>query len=169
MVEIRPEQPDDYAAVYRVNSLAFEREDEAQLVEKLRAHSGAHISLVAIKDKAVVGHIFFSPVTISPQISDLAAVGLAPMAVLPEFQNQKIGSALVEAGLRECAARGYEAVFVLGHADYYPRFGFVVAKTKGFKCEYEVPDEAFMVAELNPGALEKHSGTVKYRPEFAEV
>jgi putative acetyltransferase len=168
MMIIRDETPEDYAAVYRVNALAFGREGEAVLVERLRA-AHAHISLVAVEGERVVGHIFFSPVSVESEGAAFEAVGLAPMAVLPEFQNQGVGSRLVRRGLEECERRGHEVVFVLGHPDYYPRFGFAPARAKGLSCEYPVPDEVFMVAELRPGALGGRTGLVRYRPEFAEV
>ena len=166
LMKIRPETENDFAQVYRVNALAFESEAEAKLVEKLRAVE-PQISLVAETGGEIVGHIFFSPVTLDGEATDF--LGLAPMAVLPEFQNQQIGSKLVEEGLRIARERGFTAVFVLGHARYYPRFGFSTARLKGFTCEYEVPDDVFMALELAGGALAGKKGLVKYRPEFAEV
>ncbi|HLM56081.1 MAG TPA: N-acetyltransferase [Pyrinomonadaceae bacterium] len=168
MIIIRAEAPEDYAAVRRVNALAFGREGEAALVDKLRAAS-PHISLVAVKDSEVVGHIFFSPATVESDPDDFAAVALGPMAVLPGHQNQGVGSQLVGRGLGECKSQGHDVVFVLGHPDYYPRFGFSPAAAKGIRCEYPVPDEVFMVAELRPGALGGRKGLMRYRPEFAEV
>lgn len=91
------------------------------------------------------------------------------MAVLPECQRQGIGSLLVREGLRECQRIGHEIVVVLGHPEYYPRFGFVPASSKGLRSEYDVPDEVFMVAELTPGALKGRTGLVKYHPEFNAV
>jgi putative acetyltransferase len=168
MIIIRSETPEDYAAVYRVNALAFGSESEAALVDKLRAVN-PHISLVAVKDAEVVGHIFFSPVSVESEDANFTALGLAPMAVLPEYQNQGIGSRLVRQGLKESERLGHDIVFVLGHPDYYPRFGFSPAKAKGIGCEYPVPDEVFMVVELKPEALGGRTGLVRYRPEFAEV
>lgn len=168
MITVRQEKVEDYEEVFRINELAFERPAEAMLVEKLRL-AAPHISLVAEKDSQLVGHIFFSPVSIESEKENFSAMGLAPMAVLPEFQNQGIGSKLIKIGLEECLKQGFDIVVVLGHPEYYPRFGFVVAATKGIKCEYEVPDEAFMIAELRPNALQGKIGLVKYRQEFAEV
>ncbi len=169
MIIVRAETAEDYTAVRQVNELAFGGSDEAVLVDKLRAVADPQISLVAVKDAQVVGHIFFSPVSI--EISDAAvlALGLAPMAVLPQYQRQGIGSQLVREGLKECQRMGCTVVVVLGHPEYYPRFGFVPAKEKGLRCEYPVPDEVFMVAELEPDALTGQRGLVKYRPEFSEV
>ena len=168
MITIRVETPEDYAAVRRVNTLAFGGEGEAALVDKLRAAT-PHISLVAVEDSQVIGHIFFSPATVESDPADFAAVALAPMAVLPEYQNRGVGSRLVRRGLEECKSQGHDVVFVLGHPDYYPRFGFSPAKAKGIRCEFPAPDEAFMVVELRPGALGGRTGLLRYRPEFAEV
>lgn len=161
---IRKEEEKDFEQVYRVNLLAFGGEDEAKLVERLRTVSTC-ISLVAESDGMVVGHISFSPVTLNDE--QVSFLGLAPMSVLPEFQNTGIGTALVKKGLTECEAAGCRAVFVLGHSTYYPRFGFETAKLRGFSCEYPSPDEAFMVLELVPGALAGKTGLIKYHPEFA--
>jgi putative acetyltransferase len=116
---IRSETPEDYAVVYRVNALAFERENEAILVDRLRA-AHPHISLVALKDGQVAGHIFFSAVSVESEQEKYIALGLVPMAVLPAYQNQGIGSQLVRRGLRECESQGQNVVFVLGHPHYYP-------------------------------------------------
>ena len=153
----------------RVNELAFEQPNEADLVDALRANARPFISLVAVVDEQVVGHIFFSPVSIESENGVFTAMGLAPMAVLPEYQNQGIGSQLVREGLKECQRLGHRIVVVLGHANYYPRFGFTPASLKGLRSEYDVPDEVFMVTELVPGALEERRGLVKYHPEFGKV
>jgi putative acetyltransferase len=168
MIIVRAETPEDVAAVRRVNELAFGRAEEAALVDALRAAACPHISLVAEAEGQVVGHIFFSPVTLETEDRAPAMLGLAPMAVLPEYQNQGIGSHLVREGLNECRRTGCDAVVVLGHPEYYPRFGFVPASRKGLRCEYPAPDEAFMVLELTPGGLSAQ-GLVKYRPEFGDV
>ncbi len=166
MIAIRPERPGDRAEVRRVNELAFGGPDEAALVDALRGVAEPQLSLVAEVDGRVVGHIFFSPVSVEAEGSGFTAIALGPMAVQPEFQNQGIGSRLVRRGLEECRRIGEPIVFVVGHADYYPRFGFSPAKGKGLRCEFPVPDEAFMVAELRPGALRGRGGLVRYRPEF---
>jgi putative acetyltransferase len=168
MITIRAETAEDVSSVRRVNELAFERKEEADLVDRLRAAAEPHISLVAVSGAQVVGHIFFSPVTLEAEAARFAIMGLAPMAVLPEYQNQGIGSRLVLEGLEECGRAGCYVVVVLGHPEYYPRFGFVPARRKGLRCEYPVPDEAFMVTELKPNALSVR-GLVKYSPEFGNV
>jgi putative acetyltransferase len=155
--------------VREVNELAFEQPAEARLVDALRAVARPTVSLVAVDDGRVVGHIFFSPVTIEGPQGVSTAMGLAPMAVRPGRQNAGIGAALVREGLAACATLGERVVVVLGHPHYYPRFGFVPAATQGLSCEYPVPDEVFMVTELAPGALRGRAGLVKYHPEFARV
>lgn len=166
---IRPEEPGDHAAVFDVNKRAFDTPLEAGLVEKLRPVARPIISLVAVKDAAVVGHILFTPVTIRSDDGARAAMGLGPMAVVPEFQNQGIGSKLVLAGLEECRKIDQPVVFVLGHPKYYPRFGFKPVAPKGLHYKDEKYDFAFMVRELTPGALAGMSGYVHYLPQFDEA
>jgi putative acetyltransferase len=166
MLCIRRERPDDHAGVRQVHDRAFGRPDEAALVDALRMRGKAALSLVAVEADRIVGHIFFSPVTIESGSPRFSAVGLAPLAVLPEFHRRGIGSRLVKAGLVACRNAGYDCVVVLGHPTYYPRFGFVPAYRYGISCEYAVPDEAFMVLELWEGALQGRAGVVKYASEF---
>ena len=169
MNSIRPEHSTDHAAIRRVIELAFGQSNEADLVEALREQAHPHISLIAETEGRVVGHIFFSPVSIEWPEGSFTALGLAPLAVLPDYQNKGIGSELVGAGLNECRRIGHEAIIVLGHARYYPRFGFVPASTKEIWSEYDVPDDVFMVAELTAGALRGRKGLVKYHPAFSMV
>lgn len=166
---IRPEKPEDIPAIRIVNERAFSSAAEANLVDALRLNGKATISLVAGDEGRVVGHILFSPVTIETRERELVGVGLAPLAVVPERQNQRIGAMLVEQGLRRCREEGHRFVVVLGHPGYYPRFGFVPASRFGIKSEYDVADEVFMVMELREGALSGCSGVVKYQLEFNEV
>jgi putative acetyltransferase len=168
-IVIRAETAEHRAAVRAVNELAFGRPNEADLVDALREKAHPNIAIVAIVGDEVVGHIFFSPVSIESGDDSFAAMGLAPMAVLPAYQSQGIGSQLVRQGLRECQRIGHDIVVVLGHPNYYPRFGFVRASLKGLRSEYDAADEAFMVAELSEAALNGRRGLVKYRSEFAKV
>ena len=169
MLIIRPETPEDAAAIRYANEEAFGGTAEADIVEKFRSRQAFTLSFVAAQVDQIVGHILFSPVTIESENLSFAAVGLGPMAVLPSHQRRGIGSQLVRAGLEECRRLGHEIVVVLGHPDYYPRFGFVLGKTKGIDCEFEAPDEAWMVLELREGALAGKSGAVKFQPEFHEA
>jgi putative acetyltransferase len=170
MLTIRPEGPADYPAISELNRRAFEGEAEPRLVEALRRTDGfiPGLSLVAVQDELIVGHILFSVVHLWDGGQSTPLLSLAPMAVLPEYQNQGIGSALVSEGLRHCRALGYRAVVVLGHPNYYPRFGFILAREKGVKLPFEAPDEACMVLELYPHALDGIQGSVEFPPEFFE-
>jgi len=154
--------------IHHVNQEAFGRNQEADIVDKLRKRGVLTISLVAVQDGVVVGHIAFSPVKITSDKSSFEAVALAPMAVLPPHQNKGIGSQLVLAGLQECRRLGHQIIVVLGHPNYYPRFGFVMAKPKGVACEFEVPNGAWMLTELKEGALAGRHGTVSFQREFKE-
>jgi putative acetyltransferase len=166
-MDIRTEKPEDLEAVRNVNIAAFGRENEANLVDRLRG-TGSTFSFVAVQSDRIVGHIFFSLVTVEGKCSkNLSILGLAPVAVLPNYQRQGIGTRTIREGLKECGRSGVQAVFVLGHPAFYSRFGFIPASTKSLGCEYDVPDEAFMVLELESGALQDCSGTVKYRSEFS--
>ena len=168
MIEIRDELPDDDAAVRAVHVLAFGGEAEAHLVELLRNGKQAPIALVATTGGQVIGHLMFSPITVADAFEDFRGIALAPVAILPEFQNQGIGSKLIRNGLEACRRAGYDAVVVLGHTTYYPRFGFSRATDYGLTNEYNA-HEAFMVMELRPGTLARIGGLVKYVPEFREA
>ena len=154
--------------MHAVNVSAFETPSEADLVDALRAQATPVVSLVAEDDGGLVGHIMFSPVTL-PEHPGLRIAGLAPMAVEPEHQRKGVGSALVRAGLEQCRQLGFGAVVVLGHPAYYPRFGFSSSRRFGIGCEYDVPDDVFMVLELQPGFLHGASGKVKYHAAFGEL
>lgn len=165
---IRPESPADIDAVRAVHKAAFPTPAEAGLVDRLRTNGKAEVSLVAEAEGQIVGHILFSPVTISGPTGDVATgLGLAPLAVLPELQSRGIGSRLTREGLDACRGGGYSFVVVLGHPAYYPRFGFERADNRGISNEYGA-DDAFMVLELQPGSLPTQ-GLAKYAAEFAET
>jgi putative acetyltransferase len=168
MLTIRPEAPTDHEAIRTVNRLAFGRDAEAGLVDALRAAAQPFLSLVALENADIVGHIAFSPVAIHGDGPPMPALALGPMAVLPDMQRRGIGSRLVLEGLAACQAARHLVVVVVGHPAFYSRFGFVQAVPRGLRCEYDVPDEAFMVAELAPGALHG-GGLVRYHPAFGQV
>ena len=163
MIEVRPERPDDRDAVRRVHEQAFGQPDEADLVDRLRATEPRSLGRGAEADGRVVGHIAFSPLGVDG-VADARA--LAPMAVVPDRQRTGVGSALVRAGLAACRADGAGAVVVLGHPDYYPRFGFARADGFGLACPYDAPPEAFMALELVEGALAGAEGVVRYAAAF---
>lgn len=166
---IRPEKPEDIAAIHQVVEAAFGQPAEADLVDKLRANGKAIVSLVAEAEGQIAGHILFSEVTLATNPQAVRVIGLAPLAVAPAFQKQSVGSLLSRAGLAACQAAGYEAAIVLGHPEYYPRFGFAPASRFGIHSEYNVRDEVFMAMELRASALAGCSGLAKYQPEFNEV
>ena len=167
MAIIREERPNDRAAVRDVNIRAFGQLVEADLVDTLRERAGRFLSLVAIKDDHVVGHILFTPVMITGEDMIVEGMGLAPMAVLPGYQRQGIGSELVRAGIARLATTACPFVIVLGHPSYYPRFGFEPASRHGIRSEWEVPDEAFMILVLDPARMRAVFGVARYRPEFS--
>jgi len=123
--------------------------------------------MIAFKDEALAGHVLFTDIVMTPA-TDFLGVGLAPVAVLPAYQNQGIGSALIRAGLQLCTRKGYDFAVVLGHLDYYPRFGFQKASTFGIGNTYNA-DEHFMALELHPDVLGHFAGVAHYQPEFDEV
>jgi putative acetyltransferase len=164
-IEIFEERADDIASVREVNRRAFGQELEANIVDALRSNGAALLSLVAKVNGQVVGHIMYSPLL----VNDVEGAGLGPMAVLPEHQRQGIGSKLIEAGTRTLKEAGCPFIVVLGHADYYPRFGFVPASTRGITCEWNVPDNAFLVLPLDQAKMERVSGLARYRHEFSTV
>ena len=165
-VTIRDETPADEQAIREVNNQAFGQPLEGRLVEMLREHGGVLLSLVAIVEVRVVGHILFSPVTLTTDIAQVSCAGLGPMGVLPEFQRAGIGSKLIISGIERMKQRGVPFIVVLGHAEYYPRFGFEKASEYGVRCEWEVPDDAFMIMPITDRPL---PGLVRYRTEFMSV
>jgi putative acetyltransferase len=166
MITIRTETSEDIAAIRHVVEMAFGQASEARLVEGLRQADALITSLVAVAEEQIVGHIAFSVLAIESQDTTMNAVALAPLAVLPAHQRRGIGSELVRRGIDHCSRAGYRAVLVLGEPAFYQRFGFIKASLHGIRCRFDVPNEAFMAAELFPDALAGYRGMVKYRPEF---
>lgn len=162
---IRPESTTDHDAIWHVNRLAFGQDDEARLVDALRDGGYVRVSLVAERAGQVVGHILFSDLPILTGAGTVAALALAPMGVLPDFQRQGIGSALVQSGLEACRQQGHRVVVVLGHSHFYPLFGFSPNLATHLESPFSGSD-SFMAVELVPGALDGVVGRVQYPPPF---
>ena len=165
-MNIRTEKPSDVDKIWSINAEAFETEDEANLVNALRDSGVSYISLVAEEDDELVGHILFTTVELIGDDAGLRLMGLAPMSVVPKLQNKGIGSLLVKAGIEQCVSKGFDAIVVLGHPEYYPKFGFVPSVKYAISSEYEVPDDTFMVLELKEGSLRGKQGVIKYHETF---
>jgi len=162
-IVIQKESPENHLAIHEVLCACFKRDAEGELVKALRAGGRAILSLVALHKEDVVGHVMFTPVTTSPP-SKPKGLGLAPLAVKPEYQRQGIGAQLVDKGLRKCAKLGYDYVVLLGNPKYYQRFGFRKASDYFIQNEYGV-DEPFMLVKLTNCDLQY--GLVKYCSEFS--
>ncbi|MEW6271410.1 MAG: N-acetyltransferase, partial [Thermodesulfobacteriota bacterium] len=165
---IRPEQPSDAAAIHAVHVAAFPTEAEARLVDALRAARRLAASLVADDGGTVVGHVAFSPVTLSQVAHETGGLGLGPLAVAAARRREGIGGRLVRGGLAACAERGFAFVVVLGDPRYYRRFGFHRASEHGLGNEYGA-DTEFMVLALRDGAMPPGGAVVRYAPELALV
>jgi putative acetyltransferase len=161
---VRVEQPCDREQVRKVNEAAFGRTDEADLIDSLRMEGAVLLSLVAEFESRIIGHILFSRMTVETAQGPVAAVSLAPMAVVPDHQGRNVGSRLVRRGLAELRDGGERIVIVLGHKQYYPRFGFSAEKARGLASPF--PPDAFMALELSPGALAGLHGCVRYPSAF---
>lgn len=167
MIIIRPEENRDFDQVREINLSAFDGGPEAGLVDVLRANCADFLSLVADDEGRVVGHILFTPVVVEGSAGEVTGMGLAPMAVLPGRQRNGIGSELVRSGLELLREDGCPFVIVLGHPDYYPRFGFDRASRHGLRSQWDgVPDDAFMVMLFDPDILPDGGGIARYRDEF---
>jgi putative acetyltransferase len=168
-VIVRTEETQDVEAIRAVHIGAFPITAEADLVDRLRGAGRNEISIVAIEANEVVGHILFTPGTLRRQDGwSIAGLALAPLAVLPAFQRRGIGSALCRAGLDACRVQPAPFVFVLGHPNYYHRFGFRPAKQFAITNDYTDTD-AFMIIELEPGSIPPGGAHATYAPEFAAL
>jgi putative acetyltransferase len=170
MIFVREERPEDIEAIRIVNEQAFGQPAESGIVDRLRKSCPGLLSLVALADYEVVGHLLFSPVKIEGSPETIEGMGLAPMAVLPAQQRQGIGTLLVKRGIEMLKSRGCPFIIVLGHSEYYPRFGFAQASLSGICSQWEeVPDEAFMILILDREAMRVASGVARYRNEFDDA
>ena len=167
MITIRQERPEDIQIIRQLLKRAFEEkyEGEAELVDRLRGADKITFALVAESEGQVVGHVLYSPLILESAPEGFRGLGLAPLAVLPEYQSQGIGGQLLRESLQQCKEMGYDIVVLVGHPSYYPRFGFSKASEHGLQNEYGV-DDPFMVMELREGALAEVSGLVQFQPEF---
>lgn len=165
LIEITDERPGDVVAIRDLNQRAFEQNQEGDIVDALRSNGGALLSLVATVNGLVVGHIMYSPIS----VGNLRGAALGPMAVLPELQRQGIGTKLVEAGNQRIKQGGCPFIIVVGHPEFYPRFGFSPARPRGITCEWDLPDDVFMVLVLDEAEMQGVSGLAKYRDEFSSV
>ena len=170
MIRVRFERSEDIPQVRYVNLKAFEQPTEANIVDKLRQSCSDALFLVAEEDGKIVGHIAFTPVVIESRKAKTEGMGLAPMAVLPGLQRRGVGSKLVREGLEILRKRDCPFVIVLGHPEYYPRFGFEPTSKYNIKCQWQgIPDEAFMIIVFDLNTLRNASGVAKYRAEFDEA
>jgi putative acetyltransferase len=165
VLDIREERPEDIPSIRDVNNRAFGQQQEGNIVDALRSNGAVSLSLVGTLDGQVVGHILYSPAS----VSGVAGAALGPMGVLPEYQRHGIGSQLVEAGNRQLKNAGCPFIIVLGHPHFYPRFGFRPGSTRGITCEWDVPDDVFMLLVLDEQKMQNVSGLAKYRDEFSTV
>ena len=168
-VDVRIRESRDMDAIRNVLNAAFQRPNEADLVEALARNGHLHLSIVAEIAGSVVGYIAFSPVTIKGESRSFAAQGLGPLAVLPEFQKMGIGSALVRASLEAAFRRGHRIIVLLGNPAFYGCFGFERSTLHGIRWEHEVPKVLFQVIGCNANALDGVSGVASYMPEFENV
>lgn len=155
-----------------VVNLAFQNDDEgeADLIEALRAEPGytPELSLVAVRDGAIVGHVIFSEARIETDSGVVPAMALGPLCVHPDRQQQGIGGQLVREGLEACRRQGHRIAVVIGHSTYYPRFGFQRGRPLGIEMSLGRLEQSRMVMELAPGALDGVRGMVYFSPVFGE-
>lgn len=170
---IRPEKKDDFDKIFELNQIVFAQKNEAKLVGALRKNLNVFIpklSLVAVYENQIVGHILFTKISIKDETENLnESLALAPMAVKTEFQKTGIGGQLIRRGFEVAKELGFKSVIVLGHEYYYPKFGFRPAEIWKIKAPFDVPSNVFMAIELEVDALKNISGTVIYPKEFETV
>ncbi|TKD70517.1 GNAT family N-acetyltransferase [Pseudalkalibacillus hwajinpoensis] len=168
MIEIREENVADHEAISTILREAFNGEDEVQLVNGIRESEGfiPELALVALHNRSEpVGYILFSIIEIHTEKGSIPSLALAPVAVVPELQNEGVGSLLIKDGMMRATSLGYRHVVVLGHKDYYPKFGFVPASEENITGPFNAGD-SFMVRELKKESLKDVSGEVVYPSAF---
>jgi putative acetyltransferase len=163
-MDIKPATKVDLPALIRLHDAAFGSAFEGRLVADLMAAELAAISLAAYRTGEIAGHILFSPLLVEVGDDTVLALALAPLAVDPAHQRKGLGHALVEAGLHQARIQGWEAIVVLGHPEYYSRFGFAAPPLQGFRAPFDGP--AFMALELRNGALSDRKGRIIYPAPF---
>jgi predicted N-acetyltransferase YhbS len=170
-IQLRKETPDDFLQVARLIEMAFRQKNEAVLVEKLRRNKkyNSNLSIVAEYNGRVIGHILFFPILIRTGDAEIESLALAPLSVSPEFQKMGVGGRLIEEGLKRARQMDYRSVIVLGHPQYYARFGFVTAYKWGISAPFEAPEDALMAIELQADSLVNARGVIAYPQEFSEV
>jgi putative acetyltransferase len=173
LMGVREEEEDDIVDVHLLLEAAFGQEDESRLVEKLRSRPNfdPDLSFVTFQGQRVLGHLLFTPIWIvKDDDKDIKhpALALAPVAILPKEQRKGLGTSLIKFGLMRCKDQGHRLVIVVGHPEYYERFGFRPAVAKGITNDLGVGDPYFMVLELEEGALEGVTGEVRYPQPFKE-
>jgi predicted N-acetyltransferase YhbS len=170
-ITIETETEGDYEKIARLHAIAFNGDGEAKLVEKLRRTPRyiRELSLVAKYRNAIIGHVLFYPIKIKTCRNMCDSLALAPISVIPRFQNRKVGSKLIKEGLEKARKLGFKSVIVVGHPNYYPRFGFEKASKYGISASLDVPDDALFAMELEKDGLKDCSGTIEYPSEYYEV
>ncbi|MCY7981338.1 GNAT family N-acetyltransferase [Bacillus inaquosorum] len=171
---IRQELTHEYNTTEDIVKRAFLNEKysdkkEHFLVNKIRKSDAfiPELSLVALNGKEIVGHILLSKIKIVDGDNAVDSLALAPVSVAPEYQRKGIGSQVIHVALKKAKELGYRSVIVLGHKDYYPKFGFKPASLWNIKAPFEVPDEVFMALELSKDSLENVKGVVHYSKAFS--
>lgn len=172
-ITIRKEEKKDFKTVFKLVQKAFEKElmsdhQEQELVERLRDSEAfvPELSLLAEIGEQIVGYILLTKIQIANDAFKTESLAMAPVAVLPEFQGKGVGARLIESAHEKAKELGFDSVVLLGHENYYPRFGYEMAKNYGIRLPFEVPDENCMVMELVKGALQNANGIVRYPKEF---
>jgi predicted N-acetyltransferase YhbS len=170
-VTVEVETEGDYEQIAGLHTLAFNGDAEARLVGKLRRTPKyvPELSLVAKYGNDVIGHILFYPIKINTHRKKRISLALAPLSVTPSFQNRKVGSRLIKEGLERARKLGFKSVIVVGHPEYYPRFGFERASKYGISAPFDVPDNALFAIELKKDGLKNCSGTIEYPDEYSEA